>query len=136
MARVKPADRPATDFGGCSRYGLVAVVQTVGCGKGTSVWFECLKFLLQRGISMVLLVKIILSSMLISGGVMIYAQAQHLLAQALYLGDPDSFNSTREDCVWKRGNGQDVCPDEDISIYLYTSGIVKDKFKVSKQILR
>lgn len=59
------------------------------------------------------------------------AQAQHLLAQALYLGDPDSFNTTREDCVWKRGNGQDVCPDEDISIYLYTSGIVKDKFKVS-----
>ncbi|XP_041777422.1 phospholipase A1-like [Anopheles merus] len=83
---------------------------------------------------MVLLVKIALCSMLVSGGVMIYAQAQHLLAQALYLGDPDSFNTTREDCVWKRGNGQDVCPDEDISIYLYTSGIVKDKFKFDHRL--
>uniref|UniRef100_A0A182QP58 Lipase domain-containing protein n=1 Tax=Anopheles farauti TaxID=69004 RepID=A0A182QP58_9DIPT len=83
---------------------------------------------------MVLLLKIVLSSMLISGGVMIYAQAQHLLAQALYLGDPDSYNTTRDDCVWKRGNGQDVCPDEDINILLYTSGIVKDKFKFDHRL--
>ncbi|XP_052864484.1 uncharacterized protein LOC128271087 [Anopheles cruzii] len=84
---------------------------------------------------MVLLLKVVLSSMLISGGVMIYAQAQHLLAQALFLGDPDSYNNTREDCVWKRGNGQDqVCPDQDIQIFLYTSGIVKDKFKFDHRL--
>ncbi|EDS39333.1 conserved hypothetical protein [Culex quinquefasciatus] len=72
--------------------------------------------------------KIFLISTFVGGGFVIYAQAQHLLAQALYLGDPNSYNTSKEDCVWKRGNGEDRCPDADIRTILYTSGIVKEKF--------
>ncbi|XP_055381689.1 uncharacterized protein LOC129612195 [Condylostylus longicornis] len=51
---------------------------------------------------------------------MIYGQG--IIQQALYLGDTSNFNSTREDCVWKRGNDlYDKCPDPDINLYLYTS---------------
>lgn len=46
-------------------------------------------------------------------------QAQGPIAQALFLGDQTLFNTTREDCVWKRGNDRDYCPDPDISMILY-----------------
>lgn len=46
---------------------------------------------------------------------------QRIIQQALYLGDMNNFNSTREDCVWKRGNElYDNCPDPDIKLLLYT----------------
>ncbi|XP_039442735.1 phospholipase A1 VesT1.02-like isoform X1 [Culex pipiens pallens] len=81
---------------------------------------------------MLITMKIFLISTFVGGGFVIYhfidAQAQHLLAQALYLGDPNSYNTSKEDCVWKRGNGEDRCPDADIRTILYTSGIVKEKF--------
>ncbi|XP_055596648.1 phospholipase A1 member A-like [Uranotaenia lowii] len=75
------------------------------------------------------MMKIIILTVVISSGFLIYAQAQHLLAQALYLGDPDTYNTTKEDCVWKRGHGADRCPDPDIRTILYTSGVVKDKLE-------
>ncbi|XP_055857650.1 phospholipase A1-like [Episyrphus balteatus] len=47
--------------------------------------------------------------------------AQRVLLQSLYLGDASNFNTSREDCVWKRGNDlYDKCPDPDINLYLYT----------------
>ncbi|XP_055541428.1 phospholipase A1 member A-like isoform X1 [Wyeomyia smithii] len=76
-------------------------------------------------------VKIFLISVFVSSSFIIYhfidVQAQHLLAQALYLGDPDAFNTTKEDCVWKREGADNLCPDPAIRIIMYTSGIVKDK---------
>lgn len=55
--------------------------------------------------------------------------SQGPVAQALFLGDQNLFNTTRDDCVWKRGNDRDHCPDEDISMILYTSK--KTKLKVN-----
>lgn len=46
---------------------------------------------------------------------------QGIVAQALFLGDASQFNSTRDDCLWKRGNERDTCPDKDIRMILYTS---------------
>jgi hypothetical protein len=60
------------------------------------------------------------------------SSAQRVITQALYLGNPDSFNSTREDCVWKHNNERDICPDPNISVILYTSnGVTKHKNEVS-----
>lgn len=36
------------------------------------------------------------------------------------MGDQSQFNTTRDDCIWKRGNERDECPDDDINIFLYT----------------
>jgi hypothetical protein len=47
--------------------------------------------------------------------------AQNIINQALYLGSPTSFNTTRDDCKWKHGNERDICPDPDINVILYTS---------------
>lgn len=55
--------------------------------------------------------------------------SQGPVAQALFLGDQSLFNSTRDDCVWKRGNDRDHCPDDDISMILYTPQ--KTKLKVN-----
>lgn len=49
------------------------------------------------------------------------ADGQHLVQQALYLGDPALFNTTRDDCQWKRGSDRDTCPDKDIRLILYTA---------------
>ena len=41
------------------------------------------------------------------------------------MGESASYNnnnnSTRQDCIWRRGNERDNCPDPDITIALYTS---------------
>lgn len=58
----------------------------------------------------------------------VYAQAQGPLAQALFLGDASLHNTTRDDCFWKRTNDQ--CPDENITMTLYTSSPTKKKIKV------
>lgn len=57
--------------------------------------------------------------------------AQGPVAQALFLGDQTLFNSTRDDCIWKRGNDRDHCPDADITMTLYTSE--KSKLKVNHE---
>lgn len=49
------------------------------------------------------------------------ASAQGLITNALFLGDPDSFNSSLADCVWKRTNERASCPDPSIEIILYTN---------------
>lgn len=46
---------------------------------------------------------------------------QGIVAQALFLGDSTQFNSTLDDCLWKRGSERDKCPDQDIRMILYTS---------------
>jgi len=28
----------------------------------------------------------------------------------------------KDDCIWRRGNDRDVCPDPDVHLYLYTPG--------------
>ena len=56
--------------------------------------------------------------------------AQHILTQALYLGNPSDYNTTKEDCIWKHGNDRDVCPDPNINIILYTSGEKRGKLWV------
>ena len=48
------------------------------------------------------------------------SNAQNIINQALYLGNPSVFNTTRDDCKWKYGNERDVCPDPDINVILYT----------------
>lgn len=50
--------------------------------------------------------------------------------QALFLNDPTQFNTTREDCIWKRGNERDQCPDEDITMILYTAKKTKVKVRL------
>lgn len=62
-------------------------------------------------------------------GFSIVVMSQGPVAQALFLGDQTLFNTTRDDCVWKRGNDRDSCPDEDISMTLYTSTKTKTKVK-------
>lgn len=57
--------------------------------------------------------------------------AQGIIAQALYLGDPNMYNNTMDSCIWKRGNDRDACPDPDITMILYTSGRVRTKSVVS-----
>lgn len=47
--------------------------------------------------------------------------AQGLITQALFLGDPEGFNSSLADCVWKRTNERASCPDPAIEIILYTN---------------
>lgn len=49
------------------------------------------------------------------------SNAQNIINQALYLGNPSVFNTTRDDCVWKLGNERDICPDPDIKVIMYTS---------------
>jgi hypothetical protein len=49
------------------------------------------------------------------------SNAQNIINQALYLGNPSVFNTTRDDCKWKHGNERDICPDPDINVILYTS---------------
>lgn len=58
--------------------------------------------------------------------------AQGPIAQALFLGDQSLFNTTREDCIWKRGSDRDPCPDADISMILYPpkNGLAKVKVKL------
>lgn len=60
----------------------------------------------------------------------IVINAQGPVAQALFLGDPALFNTTREDCVWKRGNDKDHCPDPDITMTLFPSKNSHAKSKV------
>lgn len=62
--------------------------------------------------------------------VLLVVYTQGPVAQALFLGDQSMFNTTRDDCVWKRGNERDHCPDEDISMTLYTSNKTGTKSKV------
>lgn len=58
------------------------------------------------------------------------------LAQALFLGDQSMFNTTRDDCIWKRGNDRDQCPDKDITMTLYTSRRTKSKVNESTTMYR
>lgn len=57
--------------------------------------------------------------------------AQGPVATALFLGEPGLFNSTREDCIWKRGNDRDQCPDSDITMTLFPAKNLHSKSKVS-----
>ncbi|KAJ6646181.1 Phospholipase A1 member A [Pseudolycoriella hygida] len=49
-----------------------------------------------------------------------YANGQGVFVSALFLGEPNLFNTTRDDCNWKRGNERDRCPDKDIRMILFT----------------
>ena len=57
--------------------------------------------------------------------------AQGLITNALFLGDPEGFNSSLADCVWKRTNERASCPDPDIEIILYTNSTSKSPKKVN-----
>ncbi|XP_069687339.1 phospholipase A1-like [Periplaneta americana] len=54
--------------------------------------------------------------------------AQSLLSQALFLGNVT--NATREDCIWRRGNDRDNCPDPDVKYYMYTSKALSQRKQV------
>lgn len=58
------------------------------------------------------------------------SNAQNIINQALYLGSPSAFNSTKDDCKWKFGNERDICPDPDINVILYTSSNGKNRGKL------
>lgn len=55
------------------------------------------------------------------------SNAQNIINQALYLGNPNLFNTTRDDCKWKFGNERDICPDPDINIIMYTTSGINGK---------
>lgn len=57
--------------------------------------------------------------------------AQGPVASALFLGEPGLFNTTREDCIWKRGNDRDQCPDPDVAMFLFPAKKLHSKSKVS-----
>ncbi|EZA56883.1 Phospholipase A1 member A [Ooceraea biroi] len=42
------------------------------------------------------------------------------IRDAIESGAAAAYN--KEDCLWRRGNDQDVCPDPDLYVYLYTPG--------------
>lgn len=58
--------------------------------------------------------------------------AQGLVATALFLGDQSLFNTTRDDCIWRRSNDRDQCPDPDITMTLFSAKISRPKLKVPK----
>lgn len=62
--------------------------------------------------------------------VILVIDAQGPVATALFLGDPALFNTTREDCVWKRGNDRDQCPDSDITMTLFPPKNLDGRSKV------
>ncbi|CRL03996.1 CLUMA_CG017114, isoform A, partial [Clunio marinus] len=68
-----------------------------------------------------ILIKFMVGSFAMYCGVLIYSNAQNIISQALFLGNPSAFNTTRDDCKWKYGNERDICPDPDINVILYTS---------------
>lgn len=57
----------------------------------------------------------------IGSGIVSDVTAQGLISNALFLGDPENYNSSLADCVWKRMNERASCPDPDIEIILYTN---------------
>lgn len=56
--------------------------------------------------------------------------AQGPVATALFLGEPGLFNTSREDCIWKRGNDRDQCPDADITMTFFPAKNLHSKSKV------
>lgn len=42
------------------------------------------------------------------------------IRDAIESGAAAEYN--KDDCVWRRGNDRDVCPDPDVHMYLYTVG--------------
>lgn len=42
------------------------------------------------------------------------------IRDAIESGAAAEYN--KDDCVWRRGNDRDVCPDPDVQVYLYTPG--------------
>jgi len=40
------------------------------------------------------------------------------IRDAIESGAAAAYN--KDDCVWRRGNDRDVCPDPDVHVYLYT----------------
>lgn len=42
------------------------------------------------------------------------------IRDAIESGAAAEYN--KDDCVWRRGNDRDVCPDPDVHMYLYTPG--------------
>lgn len=61
-------------------------------------------------------------------------EAQGPVATALFLGEPGLFNTTREDCIWKRGNDRDQCPDADITMTLFPAKNLHSKSKVHTHV--
>lgn len=57
--------------------------------------------------------------------------AQGPVATALFLGDPALFNTTREDCIWRRGNDRDQCPDPDVMMTLFPPKKLNARSKVN-----
>lgn len=62
-------------------------------------------------------------------------RSQGIIQQALYLGDASTYNTTRDDCVWKRGlDIYDKCPDPDINLYLYSHiNETKDRLDINQR---
>lgn len=61
-------------------------------------------------------------SLIFNGAISLHldANGQGVFVSALFLGEPNLFNTTRDDCYWKRGNERDRCPDKDIRMILFT----------------
>lgn len=59
------------------------------------------------------------------------ANGQGVIVSALFLGEPNLFNTTRDDCYWKRGNERDRCPDKDIRMILFTATSPRRRTEVS-----
>ncbi|XP_066593763.1 phospholipase A1 VesT1.02 [Prorops nasuta] len=53
------------------------------------------------------------------------------ITDAINSGAAAEYN--KEDCIWRRGNDRDLCPDPDIKIYLYTPGKDRRELEYSKE---
>lgn len=42
------------------------------------------------------------------------------LKEALFLGNLSINNNTLDDCIWRRGNDKDACPDPEVRVLLFT----------------
>lgn len=49
------------------------------------------------------------------------------IKEILFLGNSSVANLTRDDCVWRKENDPQACPDPDMKFILYTSDRPKEK---------
>lgn len=49
-----------------------------------------------------------------------YGAIRGPIRDAIESGAAADYN--KENCVWRRGNDRDICPDPDVHVYLYTPG--------------
>ena len=70
-----------------------------------------------------------LSALVEIGGWIPTSDAKGPIQEAIENGSANGYN--KDDCIWRRDNDRDSCPDPDVHMYLYTPGNPKRKLDPS-----